>query len=265
MFDAAVILGARKGDSEQANAKKALLELFESERERVFYSRQLEIMFEDKWFHWITNRALRQLVNEGEGISEAYQLSNGVPLFIVRHKSYRYPRREAARVFALVDEYSHHEVSADLGFQGEALVLDGFARNQFVLLERDSRVYGDKQWTDTDHDLDFIFERDGIGYGVEVKNMLGYMDHDELVQKTDICLALGIRPVFAARMLPKVWINEVIKVGGFALIMKYQMYPKGRRDLVARMRDELGLPVDTPSALLDGTMKRFVDWHKKKL
>lgn len=86
MFDAVVILGARKGDSEQANAKKALLELFESERERVFYSRQLEIMFEDKWFHWITNRALRQLVNEGEVISEAYQLSNGVPLFIVRHK-----------------------------------------------------------------------------------------------------------------------------------------------------------------------------------
>jgi hypothetical protein len=166
---------------------------------------------------------------------------------------------------ALVDEYSHQEVSEDLGFQGEALVLDGFARHQFVLHGRNIRSFGDAVWLETNHDLDFIFERDGVAYGVEVKNMLGYMDHDEMRTKIELCDALGVRPVFATRMLPREWINEIIGAGGYAMIMKFQMYPKGRRDLVARIRQELGLPVDTPGALLDGTMQRFLNWHQKNL
>ena len=32
-----------------------------------------------------------------------------------------------------------------------------------------------------------------------------------------------------------------------------------------RERGELGLPVDSPRALADGTMARFVDWHVKNV
>ena len=45
---------------------------------------------------------------------------------------------------------------------------------------RNTRTYEGRTWTDTAHDLDFIFERDGAAYGVEVKNTLGYMEHKEL-------------------------------------------------------------------------------------
>ncbi|MEE9177526.1 MAG: hypothetical protein V3U46_03760 [Acidimicrobiia bacterium] len=256
---------AKKTDAEQVGARQALLDLFNANQERVFYSRQFEVLLEDRWFHWITNRALHQLIEEGLVLSDPYRLSNGVPVFLVRHRGYRYHRRESARVLALIDEYSHHDVSRDVGWQGEALVLEGFVRNQFVLLDRNAQSYGDKVWTDSNHDLDFVLERDGVGYGVEVKNQLGYMDHDELVRKTEMCRSLGLRSVFAVRMLPKDWINEVIDSGGFALIMKYQLYPKARRALVERMREELELPVDTPGALFDGTMKRFLDWHEKNV
>jgi hypothetical protein len=51
---------------------------------------------------------------------------------------------------------------------------------------------------------------------------------------------------------------------GFALILKYQLYPLAHKDLAKRVREELGLPVDSPRALADGTMARFVDWHAKK-
>ena len=71
-----------------------------------------------------------------------------------------------------------------------------------------------------------------------------------------------MRPVFAARMLPKSWVKEVVDAGGFALIMKYQLYPWAHRDLARRVRDELGLPVDAPRALQDGTMDRFMRWHR---
>lgn len=91
------------------------------------------------------------------------------------------------------------------------------------------------------------------------------MDHDELQIKIAVCQQLGIRPVFAVRMLPKTWIKEINDAGGFALILKYQLYPWAHRELARRVNAELGLPVDAPRALEDGTMERFLRWHRRQL
>jgi len=179
------------------------------------------------------------------------------------NKSYRYYRRDAQRLVKLVEEYSDPNIGGALGLQGEALVLEGFARSQFVMKGRDTRTFADRSWTKSDHDLDFVFERDNRAYGVEVKNTLRYMDYAEFAIKIEMCRVLGIRPVFAVRMLPKAWINEVIEAGGFALILKHQLYPWAHRDLARRVRTELGLPVDSPRALEDGTMARFLRWHER--
>jgi hypothetical protein len=88
------------------------------------------------------------------------------------------------------------------------------------------------------------------------------MNYDELQTKLELCDTLGIRPVFAVRMLPKSWVNEVVRAGGFALIMKYQLYPWTHRELARRVREGLGLPVDAPRALADGTVGRFLSWHQ---
>jgi hypothetical protein len=45
-------------------------------------------------------------------------------------------------------------------------------------------------------------------------------------------------------------------------ILKYQLYPWAHRDLARRVRAELGLPVDAPRALEEGTMMRFLRWHE---
>lgn len=60
-----MVASEKKVDSRQERARRALIEFFESNRERVFYSRQLEVLFERSWFHWITNRAIHQLIEEG--------------------------------------------------------------------------------------------------------------------------------------------------------------------------------------------------------
>lgn len=83
------------------------------------------------------------------------------------------------------------------------MTLEGFASKQFVMQGREVRNFGGRQWTETEHDLDFVFERDGRAYGVEVKNTLGYMDHEEMRTKMRLCTALGVTPVFVARMLPR--------------------------------------------------------------
>jgi len=160
-----------------------------------------------------------------------------------------------------VEEYAHPNIGAALGRHGELMVLEGFAKSRFLMTGQSTREFGEKKWTQTEHNLDFIFERDNRAYGIEVKNMLGYMDYDEFKIKIRLCKELGIVPVFVARMLPKVWVNELWRQGGFALILKWQLYPLAHKDLAKRVAAELGLPVDSPQRLADGTMARFVAWH----
>jgi hypothetical protein len=252
-----------RADPREEEAVAALDRFFQEHREQVFFSRQIEVRHEDDFFHWITNRALKDLVTRGSIRREVRSLCTGGSITLMWHRSYRYFRRDATRVVRLVEEYANPNIGAALGLQGESMVLEGFASKQFVMHGRNTRSFAGRTWTATGHDLDFIFERDELAYGVEVKNTLTYMDLDELRIKIEMCRHLGLGPVFAVRMLPKSWINEVIAAGGFALILKYQLYPWSHRDLAKRIREELGLPVDAPRALKDGTAERFVRWHRK--
>ncbi len=165
----------------------------------------------------------------------------------------------------IVEEYANPNIGAALGLHAEMLILEGFARNEFVMKGRDSRTYGNNKWTETEHDLDFIFVRDSVAYGVEVKNKLGYMDYDELKIKIRLCIKLGIKPLFVVRMIPGHWIYEISRAGGFALILKYQLYPWTHRELAKMVANELELPVDSPRALEQGTMDRFLRWHKENM
>lgn len=252
-----------ESDPVETSARETLRQFFDQNPQQVFFSRQLEVQNEGQYFHWITNRAIRDLEAAGTILSETRPLASGGTIKLLWHRRFRYHRREAARLVQLVNEYSAPNIGAALGLQAEALVLEGFASIEFVMKGRDKNDYRDKVWTDTDHNVDFIFERDDQAYGIEVKNTLGYMDRIEFEIKIRLCRELGIRPVFAVRMLPKTWIKDLVDVGGFALILKYQLYPWAHRELAKTVRSELGLPVDAPRRLNEGTMKRFLSWHER--
>jgi hypothetical protein len=264
-FDDVSDLDHQPSDQTEGSARERLAEFFGRNRERVFFSRQLEVQYEKEYFHWITNRAIRELDAMGLIRSEWHQLNTGTSLKLVWHKSYRFYKRSARNLVSLVEEYSSPNIGGALGLHGETMVLEGFARTRFVMMGRDTNQYQDKKWEETEHNLDFIFERDGIAYGIEIKNTLGYMDRDEFLLKTRLCRVLGVRPVFVCRMLPRTWINELRLQGGFSLILQYQLYPWTHHDLAKRVREELGLPVDTPRHLAEGTMNRFLKWHLKNL
>ncbi|HLQ36990.1 MAG TPA: hypothetical protein VK348_04270 [Planctomycetota bacterium] len=249
-------------DPKEVEARRVLRRFFEDNPENVFFSRQLEVRNEKEFFHWVTNRALHELVKEGLVLNERRDFRTG-KVNLMWHSSYRYYRRKASAVVKLLNEYADPNISAAIGLHGEAMVLEGFASLQFVMRGRNSNTFQDRAWTKSDHDLDFIFERDGVCYGVEVKNTLGYMDHDELLTKAAVSKELGLRPVFVTRMLPKNWIEELRKAGGFALILAHQLYPWTHRELAKRVADVFGLPVDAPRRLYEATMQRFLKWHQK--
>jgi hypothetical protein len=250
----------RVDDSEEARARARLLAHFEDNQESVFYSRQLEVMFEREFFHWVTNRAIRRLVEEGRIVSEARKLDLGSEIKLLWHRKYRFYKRSATEVFDLVNRYSTAATDGTLGLQGEHLVLAAFARNQYVLLGEEVNAHRGIQWEETEHNLDFIFERGENTFGIEVKNTLGHLDINEFVTKVKLALHLGIKPVFAVRYIPKTWADALIQAGGYAMIMGFQFYPWTHLELAREIREKLHLPVDTPRRIEAGTMQKFENW-----
>ena len=49
------------------------------------------------------------------------------------------------------------------------------------------------------------------------------------------------------------------------MIMGYPFYPHGSAQFAARVRTTLELPVDTPVRIQDGTLLRFLNWHRRQL
>lgn len=263
-FEETDLPASSAGVSDEAAAAR-LERFFDENQQEVFYSRQLEVAYEDELFHWVTSRALRRLIELGKIAHERREMSSGQEIHLMRHRSHRYYKRQSARLVGLVEEYAHPDIGEALGDHAERMVLEGIAGHRFVMVGRETKEYGEREWVSSEHDLDFIFERDGCAYGVEVKNTLGYMSQRELRTKMDMCKYLGITPLLVARMLPKHWINEIVEAGGFALILKYQLYPRSHHALARRVRDQLGLPVDSPRRLQEGTVRRFVRWHEGRV
>lgn len=186
-----------------AEVSEKLRVFFEARKEEVFFARQLHVLFENEYFHWVTHWALRDLEALGIIRSEERTLGVGSTIKLYWHRSFRYYRRAAKRLVSLVEEYADPNMGAALGLQGEAMALEGFASLRFVLEGRDKNEYRGVPWCDTEHNVDFIFSRDGLSYGVEVKNTLAYIDKDEFDIKIRLCETIGVTPVFVVRMLPK--------------------------------------------------------------
>ena len=232
--------------------------------DRVFYERQIEVLFEKPYFHWVTSRAVRELEARGAIQTSSRQGVYGSDIKTIRRTGYRYYKREESRLVDVINEFSEPTITRAIGTRLEELTLQGFARNQFVLASQNSRRYGDRVWSKTNHDLDFIFERDGRAIGIECKNTLAYIDHDELRTKLSLCHHLGIAPVFVVRTMPKSWIQEVRLAGGFTLVLSWWLFPKLLAPLATKIQHSLGYQVGTPGSLETGTMQRFLNWWQSR-
>jgi hypothetical protein len=252
---------ARPRDRVVDEAKEDLKRFFEERRGTVFYQRQIQVIFEDKYFHWITSHALLELAAEGRIASDNLPLPGTGIITIYRERGHRYWRRQAEETIKLVSAFSDPAFTAALGAHGELMFDSALASVGFIPTSRKVRQYEGKTWIETGHDLDRIFLRDGVAYGAEIKNTLGYIGRDELLVKIRMCKHLGVRPLFIVRMAPKNYINEVQREGGFTLIFKYQLYPFGQKEFADRVKAALGLWTDSPARISQGTVERFLKWH----
>lgn len=167
-------------DEKIDEARTSILEFFSANRINVFYERQLTVIFERSYFHWITVKALLELAADTLINSEVLELVQGVPIRFFWAKGNRYWRRQARTVVKLVRRFSDASVAHAIGLQGELLVDAALPLAGFTPIARNARSFNDRTWLATGHDLDRIVEHGGSYYGVEIKNTLPYIPRDVL-------------------------------------------------------------------------------------
>lgn len=246
-------------------AKSVLMEkFFQPDTTRVYYGRQLEVLVERNFFHWITKKALNELAQEGQ-ISGDHIGTDTFVAHLYWPKRHRYPRRQMGEILELINAFSDNTFTRALGLTGETLLDASMARIGFRVLDQNVRAWEGRDWTATAHNLDRLVARDGILYGVEVKNTLGYIEREELRIKIEICRTLGAIPLFIFRSAPKTYIHRINLAGGFALLHADQFYPLMAEELAKRVRDTLTLPVRVVSQWPATSLDRFEKWHVRQV
>lgn len=252
--------GERPQDPKTQKLKRILLTQLESDRDKVYYQRQLEVIYEKQYFHWITDRAIRELENERLILVEWWPIRIGLysdEIKIITSRRNRYFRRNAKEIASLIEEYADPAVTQDIGFMGETLFKLAYAASGFCLVGENTNEFDGKKWIKTNHDIDFIVEKRGKLFGCEVKNTLGYIDKREMETKLQLCKFLGLVPIFIVRYSPKVWNHELFNQRALIQIFETQIFPPGRADLANRLRNKLSLPVQASRQIPLSIMARL--------
>jgi hypothetical protein len=225
-----------------------------------YYRKQIEILFENKYQHWVTDRAVTALIQEGF-LHEQTRLTPEFELSFI----YRYNLRRIAMAIRerteITRRYSDISVSRATGDQAEFWALYLFKSNSFSIVGRHAREYQGIVWTKTEHDLDFIIEKDGIAYGVEVKNKFPYLDDDLYDKKLDICIHLRLRPLFFFRIASYLQIEKAKKQDGKVIIFKSKIFPPGNEQLVREIWNKMRLPVSIWKDVPQPITQSLITYH----
>src|SRR5262249_32235674 len=131
------------GDIKEEQALIAVEKLFVHNPAQVFFTRQIEIRFEDRFYHWITNRAVHRLYEESRLIERMQtKLITGTPVTLWWNRKGRYKKRAIKAVLDLINEYSAPEVGEYLGLHGQDMMLGAFARASFNIVAENTNEFG---------------------------------------------------------------------------------------------------------------------------
>jgi hypothetical protein len=250
---------------------KADLRKFFKRKRTPYYLTQLEVLFEKRYFHWITYRAIKSLVSDGYLDDRVFPTKYGSSvIFVFRPPSDDQNRQRVLSAhinskLKLIESFSEPQFTAIIGRHLQYLFKSELRANQFTIICQDCNEFQGKKWTETGHDLDFIAtHHEGFSIGVECKNTLPYIPKDELDLKIRMCAYLGIKPVFILRWAPKSYIYEVYTQGGFCLLLEFQLYPLAYNDRADKIIQSLNLPIMVAPEIRSDAQIRFANWVNKQ-
>lgn len=230
-----------------------------------YHRKQIEVLFEKKYFQWVTGRAVDTLIKEGFLKEEKGEIGN----FVYR-SDIRYIKRKIKEREKIIKRYSDPTITKAIGAYAEMLFSFLFEIQKFNVVGRDTNEYSDRKWKRTKDRLDFILEKSGLSYGIEVKNTLGYIEKEEFWVKIEMCKYLGLIPLWILRSAPATQMEDIKRNNGFIILFKTQIYPPGQEPLVRDIWNYTRLPVNVWKELppkikmqVERVHENFKKIHKK--
>lgn len=225
-----------------------------------YHRKQIEVLFEDRYDHYDVNNAVDRLIDNG-----FLKLEQRPRAHFVLRSDVRYFKRAIKRRMAIIDKYAHPVITKAVGHWAEKLFEYMFRLNGFEIVGKHISKFGNLVWTKTNHDLDFIIRRDGISYGVEVKNTLPYIEKEEFDVKLDMCKFFGLIPLWILRNAPEIQFRKMKAEKGFILRFKSQIYPPGQEPLVEEIWQKMRLPVAVWDEIGEKLVKIFLRFHNSNI
>ena len=130
-------------DSYFIEAQQKIREIYERDRQSVYYVRQMQIKLEKDYFHWITHNAMVGLEKIGYLRDIRIEREAGTSTRFFIHKSNRYPMRRIKKMEKLVEEYSDDTITRSCGHRAEDLFCNGLTLKGFVPKGKKVRSYGE--------------------------------------------------------------------------------------------------------------------------
>jgi len=225
-----------------------------------YHRKDIEVIFEDKYDHWDVNTAVDKLIEEG-----FLKLVTTLRANFVFRSDIRYYKQEMNRRIKIIERYADQTITAAVGNWGEKLVEYMFRLNDFKMSGTHTNEFSGKKWTKTNDNLDFIFEKDSLVYGVEIKNTLAYMEADEFLVKLDICKFLSLTPLWILRNAPEIQFRTMKARKGLISPFKSQIYPYGQEPLVKAVWQRMRLPVAVWGEMPQKVVNRVISFHNSNI
>ena len=226
-------------------------------------------------FPWVTARAIEALLKENiikrHGYRGRRRIGKEVP-----SKFYALTGTPYSEIETLIQK--KRRISADINnvlmgrapasYHAEDLFMEAFDKLDFTIHGRDVSEFRGRKTSGVEGkrppDLDFIVERDGVIYGVDVKNWIRYEypTRDKVYHKVKLAEELGVVPFIIARYLDRDTTNKII-YHHHGLVYEYKklILPSTMRSLAEDAERLLGYPTLAVDNLPDYMVKKIEDIH----
>ncbi len=234
-------------------------------KDSVFYKKQIQVILEEQYPHDITGKAANELIEDKFLKDEPRAFGKNMHAIFVWRRNIRYVATIIKEKVKIIEKFSDDEVNDGVGKYAEILFSHMFEKNQFKIVDINTNKFRNKTWRKSDKNLDFIIEKDGINYGVEIKNTFDYMPQDEFAEKLNMCQFLKLVPVFPLRSPSPQQYPLMKDINGLALKFKTRIFPPGNQKLVTEIWNHFRLPVRIWAEIPLRVETVFLNYHHRYL
>jgi hypothetical protein len=224
---------------------------------KVATDRELKVRLEKQFFPWVVGRALGVLISDGVVEKVGYPGrrrvggTDVISFYVLSGTDYDSVKGLIKRKKDVSEGVANILTGVSpAGGHAEDLFERGFLSLGFKPHGRDVSEFRNRKVTGVvgkePPNVDFVFERDGLTYGVDVKNWIRYEwdTRDDVVSKVKVARKLGLVPFIIARYVDEdIAYNEIIKRGGIVYRYGELLVPTLYGSVADAAREVLGYPV----------------------